>query len=169
MTEAEILALPYRPCVGIMLLNPAGRVFAGQRLDNPGPAWQMPQGGIDAGETPLEAAYRELVEETGIPQTAVELLAEAPDWITYDLPADLVPRIWKGRFRGQRQRWFLMRFTGPDSLVGIATEHPEFSAWAWVDPATLVDRIVPFKRGAYVRVLAAFREHLIRDFPRAGR
>ena len=125
LSEADILALPYRPNVGLMILNPAGRVFAGQRLDNPGPAWQMPQGGIDDGETPLEAAYRELEEETGIPESAVELVAEAPEWITYDLPLDLVPRIWKGRFRGQKQRWFLMRFHGEDSLIGIATAHPE--------------------------------------------
>jgi len=160
LSEADILALPYRANVGLMILNPAGRVFAGQRLDNPGPAWQMPQGGIDAGETPLEAAYRELVEETGIPQTAVELLAEAPDWITYDLPADLVPRIWKGRYRGQRQRWFLMRFTGDDALIGIETEHPEFSTWDWIEPDRLVDLIVPFKRETYAAVMAAFRPWL---------
>jgi putative (di)nucleoside polyphosphate hydrolase len=160
LTAAEIRALPYRPNVGLMILNPAGRVFAGQRVDNPEPAWQMPQGGIDAGETPLEAAYRELVEETGIPRSAVELVAEAPEWITYDLPADLVPRIWKGRFRGQKQRWFLMRFTGNDGLIGIATDHPEFREWAWIEPARLVDLIVPFKRETYAAVLAAFRDHL---------
>ena len=160
LTEAEIRALPYRPNVGLMILNPAGRVFAGQRLDNPGPAWQMPQGGIDDGEEPLEAAYRELVEETGIPRTAVDLVAEAPEWIAYDLPADLVPRIWKGRFRGQKQRWFLMRFTGDDGLIGVATEHPEFRSWDWVEPDSLVDRIVPFKRETYAAVLAAFRPFL---------
>ncbi len=160
LTEADILALPYRQNVGLMILDPAGRVFAGQRLDNPGPAWQMPQGGIDAGETPLEAAYRELVEETGIPQSAVELIAEAPEWITYELPLDLIPKLWKGRFRGQRQRWFLMRFTGDEALIGIATEHPEFSAWAWIEPTELVDRIVPFKRETYAAVLSAFRAYL---------
>ena len=159
-TAAEIEALPYRPNVGLMILNPAGRVFAGQRLDNPEPAWQMPQGGIDEGETPLEAAYRELVEETGIPQAAVDLVAEAPEWITYDLPADLVPRIWKGRYRGQKQRWFLMRFTGDEGLIGIATEHPEFREWAWIEPRHLVDLIVPFKRETYAAVLSAFRPHL---------
>jgi putative (di)nucleoside polyphosphate hydrolase len=160
LTEAEILALPYRPNVGLMILNRAGRVFAGQRLDNPGPAWQMPQGGIDEGETPLEAGFRELVEETGIPRTAVDLVAEAPDWITYDLPAELVPRIWKGRFRGQKQRWFLMRFTGEDSLIGIETDHPEFRSWEWIEPGRLVDLIVPFKRETYAAVLAAFRPYL---------
>ena len=115
MTAAEILALPYRPCVGLVLVNRDGRVFAGQRIDNPEPAWQMPQGGIDEGEAPLEAALRELGEETGIPADAVEVVAETPDWIPYDLPAELVPRLWKGRFRGQRQRWFLMRFLGEDA------------------------------------------------------
>jgi putative (di)nucleoside polyphosphate hydrolase len=160
VTEAEYLALPYRPNVGLMILNPAGRVFAGQRVDNPEPAWQMPQGGIDAGETPRQAAFRELVEETGIPESAVELLAEAPDWITYDLPRELVPRLWKGRYRGQKQRWFLMRFTGDESVIGIATEHPEFREWAWIEPTDLIARIVPFKREVYDAVFAAFRDRL---------
>lgn len=160
LTQADILALPYRPNVGLMILDPAGRVFAGQRIDNPGPAWQMPQGGIDEGETPLDAAYRELAEETGIPPSAVELVAEAPEWVTYDLPPELVPRIWKGRYRGQRQRWFLMRFTGDERLIGIATEHPEFSRWDWIEPARLVELIVPFKRATYATVLSAFRPYL---------
>ncbi len=160
MTEAEILALPYRPCVGIMLINPAGRVFAGQRIDNPEAAWQMPQGGIDRDEAPRDAALRELVEETGIPAEAVEVVAETPDWITYDLPHALVPTIWKGRYRGQRQRWFLMRFLGDDSLVDIGREPPEFREWAWIDPWELPERIVPFKRETYRAVLEAFRGHL---------
>jgi putative (di)nucleoside polyphosphate hydrolase len=164
--EAELRALPYRPNVGLMILNPAGRVFAGQRVDNPGDAWQMPQGGIDDGETPLQAALRELVEETGIPDTAVELVAEAPDWLTYDLPPELVPTLWKGRFRGQKQLWFLMRFTGDDSLIGIATAHPEFRAWAWLPPDELVARIVPFKRELYRAVLEGFRPYL--GSPAAG-
>jgi putative (di)nucleoside polyphosphate hydrolase len=164
VTEAEILALPYRPCVGLVVMNPANRVFAGQRLDGVGgklaDAWQMPQGGIDPGEEPHTAALRELAEETGIPSGAVEVLAETPDWIRYDLPHELVPKLWKGRFRGQMQRWFLLRFTGAESLIRIDTPHPEFRAWAWMDPGDLIDRIVPFKRATYEAVFAAFRDRM---------
>ena len=160
MTEAEILALPYRDGVGVVLVNRDGLVFAGRRLDNPGPAWQMPQGGIDAGEPPLAAALRELTEETGVPVRAVELLGETPDWITYDLPHDLVPRVWKGRFRGQRQKWFLLRFLGEDADIDIATADPEFGAWAWMAPRDVIEHIVPFKRATYDQVFAAFRDRL---------
>lgn len=160
LSEAEIRALPYRPCVGLVLVNRAGLVFAGQRLDNPGDAWQMPQGGIDEGETPLEAALRELGEETGIAPASVDVLAETPDWLTYDLPVDLVPRIWKGRYRGQKQRWFLLRFLGADTEVDITRPPPEFSAWAWMEPAELAARIVPFKRDIYAQVFATFGPRL---------
>jgi putative (di)nucleoside polyphosphate hydrolase len=161
-TAAEIAALPYRLGVGVMLLNREGRVFAGQRLDSALPAWQMPQGGIDAGEDPRAAALRELEEETGVPASAVELLAETPEWITYDLPPELVPKVWKGRYRGQKQKWFLMRLAGDESLVDIATADPEFRAWCWMEPQALVAAIVPFKRDLYAAVLAAFGDDLAR-------
>lgn len=153
MTPEQIAQLPYRPCVGVMLANAAGHVFVGQRLDNDTPAWQMPQGGIDPGEAPRDAALRELWEETGIPADLVTVEAETEGWLPYDLPHDLVPRIWKGRYRGQEQKWFLLRFQGTDSDVNIATEHPEFSEWRWLPADQLVAHIVPFKRDVYERVL----------------
>ncbi len=157
----DVAPLPYRRGVGLVVANPAGLVFAGQRLDNPGPAWQMPQGGIDDGdETPLQAAFRELEEETGIPSRAVELVAETPGWLRYDLPLDLIPRVWGGRFRGQEQMWFLMRFGGDDAMIDITRAHAEFSRWRWMRPDDLIQRIVPFKRDLYREVFTVFREHL---------
>ncbi len=143
-----------------MLLNPAGEVFAGQRIDAGGDAWQMPQGGIDPGETPREAALRELWEETGVCADLVTVEAETPGWVTYDLPHDIVPRIWKGRYRGQKQRWFLMRFHGDNDQILIETEYPEFSKWTWLLPDRLVKSIVPFKHAVYTQVFQAFEEHL---------
>lgn len=160
LTQTEVEKLPYRPCVGVMLINRDGLVFAGKRIDNPGPAWQMPQGGIDAGEAPRDAALRELEEETGVASALVNVLAETRDWIPYDLPIELVPRLWKGRFRGQEQKWFLMRFSGTDSQVDIRTATPEFSEWRWMPPDQLLTSIVPFKRATYAQVFDAFRDHL---------
>jgi putative (di)nucleoside polyphosphate hydrolase len=150
----------YRPAVGIMLLNPAGLAFVGRRIDMPAglAAWQMPQGGIDPGETPRQAAFRELKEEVGTDKA--EILAETRGWLHYDLPSDIASRMWGGRWRGQRQKWFLMRFTGEDADINPATEHPEFDAWEWVEPRRLPELIVPFKRPLYCDLLAEFREHL---------
>jgi putative (di)nucleoside polyphosphate hydrolase len=160
VTDAEIAALPYRPCVGLMLIGPDGRVFAGQRIDNPGDAWQMPQGGIDKGETPRQAALRELGEETGLAPAHVEILRESEAWLPYDLPRDLVPVIWGGRFRGQRQKWFALRFLGRDADIGIDRGHAEFSRWAWMPHRELIERIVPFKRDTYAAVFAEFADLL---------
>jgi len=152
--------LPYRPCAGAMLVNREGRVFVGQRIDTVLEAWQMPQGGIDPGEDAEAAARRELGEETGVTPDHLELIAEAPDELFYDLPPELVGKAWKGRYRGQRQRWFLYRFTGRDTDVNIATSHPEFRAWRWAEPADLPAMAVPFKRALYEEVLRVFGPHL---------
>jgi putative (di)nucleoside polyphosphate hydrolase len=152
--------LPYRPCAGVMLLNRDGQVFVGQRLDSTLEAWQMPQGGIDPGEAPRDTAVRELGEETGIAREHLELIAEAPVELVYDLPDEMIGKVWGGKYRGQRQRWFLFRFTGQDSDVNIETAHPEFRAWRWADPAELTTLIVPFKRRLYEEVLDAFSAHL---------
>lgn len=152
--------LPYRRGVGVMLMNPDGRVFVAQRIDFKSEAWQMPQGGIDAGEDPAEAARRELEEETGIPPRLTETVAVSRDWLRYDIPADLRARLWKGRYRGQEQMWYLKRFLGSDEDVVLETEHPEFSAWRWVGPDQVIDLIVPFKRDLYRQVLDEFAPHL---------
>jgi len=156
------LSLPYRPCVGIMLVNHEGLAFIGRRVSGPEHAdethaWQMPQGGIDEGENPLEAARRELWEETNI--RSVEVIGETRDWLTYDLPSELVGVAWKGRYRGQKQKWFAFRFTGEDREIDIARpgdgrHHPEFVAWRWEEISRLPDLIVPFKRNAYEQIVA---------------
>lgn len=152
--------LPYRPCAGIMIVNNAGRVFVGNRIDQQVEAWQLPQGGIDYGEDAVAAALRELTEETGIAPANVSLIAEATGEFIYDLPAELIGKVWKGKYRGQRMRWFLFRFHGTDSDIDLDTEHPEFNMWQWVAPSELVTLAVPFKRQLYADVLAALAHHL---------
>ncbi len=145
--------LPYRRSVGILLLNPHALAFAGQRIDTEGAAWQLPQGGIDDGEDPETAAFRELREETGI--TQAEVLGCTRDWLRYDLPEPLAGKVWKGRYRGQQQKWFAMRHTGPEDEIDIGPGG-EFSAWRWVRPDDLPSLIVPFKRALYEALLAEF-------------
>ena len=160
MTPEEIAKLPYRRNVGVMVINADGNVWVGQRNDRYKDAWQMPQGGIDKGEDARAAALRELEEETGITPDLVEVVAESDGYIPYELPHDLIPQLWKGKYRGQEQKWFLLRFAGTDAQVNIDTDHPEFSAWRWMPPVELPDAIVPFKRDVYVAVLEAFADHL---------
>ncbi len=152
--------LPYRPAAGIMLVNREGMVWVGQRLDSSLEAWQMPQGGLDPGEEAAEGALRELEEETGIGRDKVEIVARHGEDLYYDLPEELVGKLWKGRWRGQRQTWFLARFLGTDEDVDIATPDPEFRSWKWTDPADLPAMIVPFKKKLYEEVLAAFLDRL---------
>ena len=149
--------LPYRSNVGIMMLNEKGYVFVGQRLDNNQNAWQMPQGGIDDGEDPETAAYRELLEETGVKKQDVRFVASSSQWLSYDLPENLIPTLWNGKFRGQKQKWFLFKFLGGDRDINIATEHPEFSKWKWVSKENLLKGIVPFKKSVYENVLKEFK------------
>ncbi|KIN74107.1 RNA pyrophosphohydrolase [Sulfitobacter guttiformis] len=160
MTPEEIQKLPYRPCVGVMVINAASEVFVGQRLDRNYDAWQMPQGGVDPGEDPQEAALRELEEETGITRDLVSVEAQTEHWLPYELPHDLVPKLWKGKYRGQEQKWFLLRFNGTDDQVNIATAEPEFSAWCWLPADEMLSGIVPFKREVYERVVQEFRTFL---------
>lgn len=152
--------LPYRPCVGVVLMNADGALFVGQRRDSEVPAWQMPQGGIDRGEGPEAAALRELEEETGVTPDLVQVVGITPGWVTYDLPPELVGKVWGGRFRGQKQKWVLMRYLGRDDQVRIETAHPEFSAWRWLAPGEVLAQIVPFKRAVYAEVMERFAEHL---------
>ena len=160
LSPDQIAELPYRPCVGLVVLNPAGQIFAGQRFDSSYDAWQMPQGGIDPGETPHDAALRELGEETGIQPDRVAVLRESARWLPYDLPHHLVSKLWGGRYRGQKQRWFALRFTGDNGEINIATEEPEFSRWSWMDHADLIECIVPFKRDTYSAVFEEFADLL---------
>ena len=160
MEPKDLPKLPYRKNVGIMLLNNKDMVFVGQRVDNHLKAWQMPQGGIDKSENAEDAAFRELEEETGIPKALVEIVAVSNDWLTYDLPIEIIPKIWKGRFRGQKQKWFLMRFCGSDEQINIKTSHPEFAAWKWIIISELEDSIVEFKKAVYRKVIEEFKCYL---------
>ena len=159
MTSQDLEKLPYRENVGIMLINDQNMVFVGQRLDNYQDAWQMPQGGIDSGENAEDAAFRELEEETGIVKNLAQIEAVSKDWITYDLPTELISKLWKGRYRGQKQKWFLMRFCGSNKQVNIETSHPEFAAWKWVVVSELEENIVEFKKAVYRQVIKEFKSH----------
>lgn len=154
MTSEATRPLPYRRGVGIMVLNRDGQVFVARRIDMQAEAWQMPQGGIDRGESPIQAARRELREEIGTDRG--DFVGETRGWYSYDLPAELVGRLWRGRFRGQTQKWFAFRFDGEDSEINLETERPEFGAWRWAAPDDVPRLIVPFKREIYAAVMAEF-------------
>ena len=161
MNEAKVITA-YRPCVGVMLLNPQGLVWVGRRFqkqndDGVGHWWQMPQGGIDGNEDPAAAALRELEEETAV--RSAEIIAEAPGWYNYDLPEHLIGKSWKGKYRGQTQKWFAARFTGKDSEINLAPpgHKQEFDQWRWVKMNEVIDAIVPFKKPVYEQVIAAFK------------
>ena len=158
--NARIADLPYRPCVGVMLVNASGLVFVGKRIDNKeGDAWQMPQGGIDDGEELHPAALRELAEETGVPSALVTIIAESQEEHFYDLPEELLGRLWGGKYRGQRQRWLLLRFGGEDADIRLDAHDPaEFCEWRWVEPEQLPDLIVPFKKRVYRQIVEEFRD-----------
>ncbi|SFK10167.1 RNA pyrophosphohydrolase [Celeribacter neptunius] len=151
----DLSTLPYRPCVGVMLLDESGRIFVGERKDTKD-AWQMPQGGIDPGEEPQEAALRELWEEIGVTTDHVDVIGQTSNWLTYDLPKHLLGKVWKGKYRGQKQLWFVLRFKGRDEDVNIETEHPEFDRWKWSNANDLVAEIVPFKRDIYMALVREF-------------
>ena len=148
------LKRPYRSCVGLMVFNKDGNVFCGQRLDNKAEAWQLPQGGIDEGELPIEAGYRELKEETSI--TNVEFMCEYPEWLNYDIPLPLADNLWDGKYRGQTQRWLLFYFSGQDGEININTSNPEFKNWIWLNPLELPEKAISFKKDVYKKINEIF-------------
>ena len=150
----------YRPNVGMMIINQKKEIFVGKRIDHPSNFWQMPQGGIDAQEIPSIAALREMEEEVGIKKNKVDLLAESKDWYYYSIPSDLAKTLWKGKYKGQRQKWFLYKFKGTEKDINIHTEHPEFSDYKWVTKDFLVPNIVPFKKKIYEKLLLEFKDYL---------
>lgn len=150
----------YRPNVGMMIINQKKEIFVGKRIDHPSNFWQMPQGGIDAQEIPSIAALREMDEEVGIKKNKVDLLTESKDWYYYSIPSDLAKTLWKGKYKGQRQKWFLYKFKGTDKDINIHTEHPEFSDYKWVTKDFLVPNIVPFKKKIYEKLLLEFKDYL---------
>ena len=152
MSVIDVSQLDYRKNVGMILTNAKGHIFAGKRLDNNTDAWQMPQGGIDEGETPETAAFRELTEETGVHRSKVRILGSTTGWLSYDIPVDLITKLWNGQYRGQKQKWFVFEFLGKDTDINIVTEEPEFSEWAWKSKDDLLSSIVPFKEEVYQKV-----------------
>ena len=150
----------YRPNVGMMIINQKKEIFVGKRIDHPSNFWQMPQGGIDAQEIPYIAALREMEEEVGIKKNKVDLLTESKDWYYYSIPSDLAKTLWKGKYKGQRQKWFLYKFKGAEKDINIHTEHPEFSDYKWVTKDFLVPNIVPFKKKIYEKLLLEFKDYL---------
>ena len=161
MDVIDVSKLKYRKNVGMVLINAKEHIFAGKRIDNNTDAWQMPQGGIDDGETPEVAAFRELSEETGLHRSKARLIGATSGWLSYDIPIELIPKLWNGQYRGQEQKWFAFEFLGQDSDINIGTEEPEFSEWAWKSKKDLLSSIVPFKVEVYQKVFSELG-HLIR-------
>lgn len=151
--------MPFRPGVGMMIIDKNDRVFVGKRVDSKANGWQMPQGGIDLGETPSTAALREMAEEIGSDKG--EIIAESKRWYSYRLPEFLIPKLWDGKYCGQRQKWFLIRFTGQDSDINVKTKHPEFDSWRWMEMHELLDNIIPFKYKLYSRIIIEFKEFIV--------
>ena len=161
MGVVDVSKLKYRKNVGMVLINTNGHIFAGKRIDNNTDAWQMPQGGIDDGEIPEVAAFRELSEETGIHRSKARLIGATAEWLSYDIPLELIPKLWGGQYRGQKQKWFAFEFLGKDADINITTQEPEFSEWAWKSKKDLLSSIVPFKVEVYQKVFSELG-HLVK-------